>query len=283
MRRRRMILGGMLMFSWAMLYLAKREPSPSIALKSVSTQQVVPVCAPQRIEKRQIACECLVGAEATCPEDADLQEQARLQKEHSNKDPREWDVSEQTTDMEKLSVKYAHECYSEQPEVHRTGSCKKFFGLQEKLCDQGDQKSCLRFAQLLWHGSNEIPADQAGAVGMWNKMCTTAAGHIAHAEACYQLGKLRQGEDGFGKESDTTLQVWRDATEALRLFEAGCNADHGYACYELARLYEKGVGGPEKQQQAAAFMERACKSDDVEKACNRVGIPLAQKIISQPY
>lgn len=281
MKKRRMILGALLLLSWGIVYVVKRQRpiSPSNPIQ-VKENPLAPVCAPPRIEKKQTACECPVVTEVTCPDDADLQEQERLPKERSLP-LHQWDVDEQTTDMEKLSSKYAHECFSLQPEVHRASSCQKLVDLQKKLCDRGDQEYCLRFGLLLWHGSSEIPADQAGAVEVWKKMCSVATEDAANAEACYHLGMLRRGEDEFGKMNGSKIQMWQDPTEALSLFEVGCNAGHGNACYELARLYEKGAGGPEKNKQISILMDRACRSDGAERACHWMGAQLAQKVISQ--
>lgn len=58
----------------------------------------------------------------------------------------------------------------------------------------------------------------------------------------------------------------RDPRRAADQFRQACEADHKYACRDLARLYESGTGVDRDRERAEALFRRACRLGP-ETAC----------------
>ncbi|OCC23561.1 hypothetical protein MB02_10295 [Croceicoccus estronivorus] len=108
-------------------------------------------------------------------------------------------------------------------------------------CDQGRADGCIALLSVL------IPAqegaDTAGAIGALERACNANVGI-----ACANLGLYRS----YGPEAA------RDLIAGRHFMRAGCDGAVAQACFALAVMHKKGIGGPVDQRRSEALVRHAC-------------------------
>ena len=92
----------------------------------------------------------------------------------------------------------------------------------QKACKTGEARGCVRIG-FLYQSGRGVKQDDAKAGKFYQKACD--AGELS---GCDSLASLRQNSGEHAK--------------AAAIFEQACEKGFGLSCYNLAQIYEAGVG-----------------------------------------
>lgn len=145
----------------------------------------------------------------------------------------------------------------------------------ELACEGGEQRGCTRLGALLYRSEDEF--QRARTSELWSSACTAG-----EPMACAQLGSnlLAQAWSNEQLPDDVRAERFGAARELLR---RACDMDEpqevrdhwgttprGYACANLAAVYEHGFAVEQDYDKALELNEQACELG-WEQGCAQVG------------
>jgi TPR repeat protein len=121
--------------------------------------------------------------------------------------------------------------------------------LYQKACDRPNALACLNLA-LMYATGHAVERDFKRALELKTRACSTDSG------SCFDLANAYYQGDG----------VPQDLEGAADLFERACDHADPVACYLLAGLTERGVGGRRGPKVALSLYKLACAAN-FQPAC----------------
>lgn len=224
-------------------------------------------------------CTQATSRETLCPEEADIQEEQRVWQEHAADalPQEEEDSSELVSDSQEDAIQAAPFCKPLGEGLEHNPGCQRWARFMQS-CDQGKMHDCVQAALDRWEEAAGLPKDPAWTVTRLQQLCDQPNRTLWNAKACFVLGQIYENKR-LGADA------WANPQEAVRVLTQGC-PDQGVAdsesCYELARLYEEGAGGPENQQRVKELMIRSCQAQTDQypsPGCRWLGYKYAQELL----
>ena len=128
---------------------------------------------------------------------------------------------------------------SEGQTAYDSGDEQRAAKIWQKACELGEVRGCARLGFLYKNGKG-VEQDDEKAGKFYQKACD--AGELS---GCDSLASLRQNSGEHAK--------------AAAIFEQACEKGFGLSCYNLAQIYEAGVGATADESKALELYVKACE------------------------
>ena len=179
-------------------------------------------------------------------------------------------------------------------------SLTKAYSYYKAAADAGYAKACVKMGEI-YTNRNYPFNDKSKSDEYYNKAINAYKKEESYSgEACYELGRIYQYGNGIkanveqakyyykvGSSLGEKNASWRYGlickdenaySEAYTFLLKAANAGQGMAMYEVAELYEKGLGVEMNKEKAIEWYSKCAKSNyasasDAKRALRRFGIP----------
>ncbi|MBR1375617.1 MAG: sel1 repeat family protein [Cardiobacteriaceae bacterium] len=128
---------------------------------------------------------------------------------------------------------------------------KKAFELYEVSCGRGNWEACNNQAVLYEQGRGVVQSSQKAY-----ELYLAACNEGDFKSACDNLGMMAQNNNNYAM--------------AAKFYDKNCKNGYGKSCYNLAYLYDKGIGAEQAdKEKAARYYQEACDKGD-QNGCSKL-------------
>ncbi|MCP4605520.1 MAG: sel1 repeat family protein [Proteobacteria bacterium] len=137
------------------------------------------------------------------------------------------------------------------------GEARAYF---QKACRGGHIFGCVNLWFLLEKKDDEktedVKSSKIHELSHYENACENE-----EAEACFQVARFF--------DRSLLQKTKKDLSKARKSYSKACKNGHGLSCAVIARMWQKGVGGPLDKQKAVDYYSKACEKE-IEDSCEKL-------------
>ena len=118
--------------------------------------------------------------------------------------------------------------------------------------------ACNAIAHSYYNGINSFPKDIEKATEYYDLACKKR-----HYNSCVSLGNIIFND----KKNDK--KIAQNHKIAFNYYKSSCDNDNEKGCYNLAKMYYKGLFVEKNEEKTKSLLEKACENEH-EKACKMI-------------